>query len=267
MRVAVVQHDPAWEDAAATVAALDPVVADAVTGDVDLVVLPETFATGFSMATARTAEPEDGPTVTWMRQQAVRHGVWVLGSVLERRADDPRPRNCCHVVDPSGATVVRYDKQRRFAYAGEDEHVAPAALPRDGRLPTVDVAGCRVTPLVCYDLRFADLPWAVADRTDCYVVIASWPAARREHWRTLLRARAIENQAWVLGANRVGEDGNGMAHAGDSVVVDPLGRVHAEAAHTPTVLHATVEPDEVDRVRTMLPFMQDRRGAWPTGPA
>ena len=216
------------------------------------------FATGFSMATDRTGEPEDGPTVTWMRERAAATGAWLLGSVAERRQDDPRPRNCCHVVSPDGVTVARYDKVHRFAYAGEDEHVAPAQLPGDDGLVTVEVAGCRVTPIICYDLRFADLIWDLAPDTDCYVVIASWPAARREHWRTLLRARAIENQAWVVGANRVGDDGNGSAHAGDSVVLDPLGRPHAEAALTPTVLHADVDPAEVARVRSTLPFLRDR---------
>ena len=258
MRVAVVQHDPVWEDAAATRTALTPVVESAAAGGVDLVVLPEMFATGFSMATHRIGEPEDGPTVTWMRERARATGAWVMGSLAERRPDDERPRNCCHVVDPSGSTVARYDKVKRFAYAGEDEHVAPSQLPGDGGTVTVEIAGCRVTPLICYDLRFADLPWRAALDTDCFVYVASWPASRREHWRTLLRARAVENQAWVVGANRVGHDGNGYPHVGDSVVLDPLGTVHVEAAHQPTVLHADVDPDEVERVRAKLPFLRDR---------
>lgn len=259
MRVAVVQHDPVWEDAAATRAALDPVVAAAVAGGARLVVLPEMFAVGFSMRTDVTAEPEDGPTATWLRDTARTHGVWLLGTLPERRPDDERPRNSCHVVDPDGTLVARYDKVHRFGYAGEDEHVAPQQLPPGGGTVTVDVEGLRVTPIICYDLRFADLTWAAAQDTDCYVVPASWPAPRREHWRTLLRARAVENQAWVVGANRVGADGNGLEHAGDSVVVDPLGRVHAEAAHAPTTLHADVDPATVAEVRGQLPFLRDRR--------
>lgn len=254
LQVGVVQHDPVWEDAAATRAALTPVVARAAAAGSRLVVLPELFATGFSMGVERTAEPVDGPTVTWMREQARAHDAWLLGSVTERRDDDPRPRNCCHVVDPSGTSVAVYDKVHPFTYAGETEHFAAGT----GTV-TVEVDGVRVTPLICYDLRFADLSWQLAERTDAYVYIASWPASRREHWRTLLRARAIENQAWVVAANRVGVDGNGLPHAGDSVVVDPLGHVHAEAAQRSTVLLAEIDAATVAQVRDDLPFLQDRR--------
>jgi predicted amidohydrolase len=258
VRVAVVQHEPVWEDAAATCAALEPVIATAAAGGADLVVLPEMFAVGFSMDTDRTGEPEDGLTVSWMRAQASAHGVWLLGTVPERRADDPRPRNCCHVIDRAGTTVARYDKIYRFTHAGEHEHIAPQQLPAEGELVTVEIEGVRVTPIICYDLRFADLTWQAAERTDCYVVPASWPAPRREHWRTLLRARAIENQAWVVAANRVGHD-DGLDYAGDSAVIDPLGQVHAEAAHRPTVLFAEVDPAAVRDTRAQLRFLPDRR--------
>lgn len=258
MRVAVVQHEPVWEDAAATCAALTGVVAAAAGAGARLVVLPEMFAVGFSMRTEVTAEPEDGPTVTWMREQAAAHGVWLLGTVPERRVDDDRPRNCCHVVDPTGATIARYDKIHRFTHAGEDVHVAAQALPEDDDLVTVDIEGVRVTPIICYDLRFADLTWGAAERTDLFVVPASWPSPRREHWRTLLRARAIENQAWVIGANRVGSD-DGHDYAGDSAIIDPMGLVHAEAAHTPTTLFGEVDAGTVAATRDRFRFLPDRR--------
>ena len=258
MRVAVVQHEPVWEDAAATCEQLHGTVARAAQAGADLVVLPEMFAVGFSMNTEKTGEPEDGPTGEWMRDTAAGLGVWLLGTVPERRDDDPRPRNCCHVVSPQGQSVARYDKVHRFTYAGEDEHVAPQQLPAEGELVTVEIEGVRVTPIICYDLRFADLTWNAAERTDCFVVPASWPAPRREHWRTLLRARAIENQAWVVAANRVGSD-DGLDYAGDSVVVDPMGKVHAEAAHRPTILFAEVDADTVAETRDAFRFMRDRR--------
>lgn len=258
MRVAVVQHEPVWEDATATCTKLEPTVAAAAAGGADMVVLPEMFAVGFSMQTDKTGEPEDGPTVTWMREQAAHHDVWVLGTLPERRDDDPRPRNCCHVVSPDGETVARYDKIHRFTYAGEDEHVAAQQLPAERELVTVEIEGVRVTPIICYDLRFADLPWQAAERTDCYVVPASWPAPRREHWRTLLRARAIENQAWVVAANRVGRD-DGLDYAGDSTVVDPMGRAHAEAAHRPTTLFGEVDAETVAQIRDDYRFLPDRR--------
>jgi predicted amidohydrolase len=254
MRVAAVQHDPVWEDAATTRAALTPTVAQAAAAGARVVVLPEMFATGFSMGVERTAEPVDGPTVTWLRERAVANDVWLLGSVVERRDDDPRPRNACHVVDPSGRSVAVYDKVHPFTHAGEDQHFAPGTAT-----VTVDVEGVRISPIVCYDLRFADLTWGLADATDCYVVVACWPSTRREHWRTLLRARAIENQAWVVAANRVGTDGNGLDHVGDSAIIDPLGRTIAEASTTPTIVLGEVDPAVVADVRTSLRFLPDRR--------
>ena len=123
---------------------------------------------------------------------------------------------------------------------------------------TVAIDGLRVSLFVCYDLRFADDFWALAADTDLYVVPANWPAARRHHWRSLLVARAIENQAYVVGANRVGRGGT-IDYAGDSCIVDPLGVVLAQAAEVETVLVADVDPEIVAKTRAELPFMADRR--------
>jgi predicted amidohydrolase len=111
---------------------------------------------------------------------------------------------------------------------------------------------------VCYDLRFADEMWALAHDTDCYVLVANWPESRRHHWRTLLVARAIENQAYVVGVNRVGE-GDGIAYVGDSRIVDPSGEILASAARTEALVVADVDPAEVARVRERFPFLADRR--------
>jgi predicted amidohydrolase len=125
----------------------------------------------------------------------------------------------------------------------------------------VAVRDVRVSPFVCYDLRFADEFWAVAPRTDCYLVVANWPASRRHHWRSLLVARAIENQAYVVGVNRVGVDGNGLAYAGDSMIVDPLGEVLASASEIETIVMADIDPAVVADVRARFPFLADRRSA------
>jgi len=140
-----------------------------------------------------------------------------------------------------------------FSFAGEHERYEAG----DSYL-TVDVDGLRVTLFVCYDLRFADEFWACARDTDLYVVPANWPEPRREHWRTLLRARAIENQAYVVGVNRVGAVKN-LVHVGDSVILDPLGRVLAEAGPDETVLSAEVDAATVAAVRREFPFLVDRR--------
>lgn len=122
----------------------------------------------------------------------------------------------------------------------------------------MDVAGVRVTPFVCYDLRFADVAWAEAATTDCYVYVASWPAARRAHWQALLAARAIENQAYVAGVNRVGDSGE-VAHAGDSCIVDPLGQVLVAAAQVEILLVADVDSATVAATRKRFPLLPDSR--------
>jgi predicted amidohydrolase len=248
VRVSAVQHDICWEDREGTLARLAPVVAST---DADLVVLAEMFAVGFTMS-PHVAEPPDGPTTQWLVEQAAATGSWIGGSVPVVLAGADRPSNVFTLASPAGA-VHRYAKRHPFSYAYEHEHYAPG---RD-RL-TVDVEGTRVSPFVCYDLRFADAMWPIADRTDVYLVVASWPHTRREHWRTLLRARAIENQAYVVGVNRVGS-GGGLDYVGDSCIVDPMGEVLASAANIETVLSAEVDPALVAKVRADLPFMADRR--------
>jgi omega-amidase len=149
--------------------------------------------------------------------------------------------------------VDHYDKIHPFTFAGEHEHYAAG-----DRFLTVDVEGTRCSFFVCYDLRFADEFWSLAGVTDCFVVPANWPEARRAHWQALLTARAIENQAYVVGVNRVGE-GGGLRYAGDSRIVDPLGEVLASGAGTEALLVAEVDPRVVADVRARFPFLQDRR--------
>jgi predicted amidohydrolase len=153
---------------------------------------------------------------------------------------------------PDG-TVHRYRKIHPFSYGGEHEVYDAGA-----EHVVVDVDGLRVALFVCYDLRFADEFWALAHDTDCYLVVANWPESRREHWRALLVARAIENQAYVVGANRVG-NGGGLDYVGDSRIVDPLGEVLAEATGGEAVLIADVDPARVIEVRKKFPFLADRR--------
>lgn len=251
MRVAVVQHDIVWEDAAATRARLVPQIAVAAATGARLVVLAEMFATGFSMRTERTGEPADGPTTAFLVEQAARHGAWVCGSLVERPTAGGLPTNTLVAAGPAGE-LHRYRKVHPFSHAGEHEHFAAGTEP-----VIVDVEGVRCSLSVCYDLRFADGYWAAAPDTDCYVVVANWPAARRHHWTTLLRARAIENQAYVVAANRVGE-GGGLTYAGDSRIVDPMGEELAAAAGGETVLSAEVDPAVVAVTRARFPFLRDR---------
>jgi predicted amidohydrolase len=251
--VAAIQHDIAWEDRDANFAHLDGLIDDAARQRAQLVVLSEMFSTGFSMHTERVAEPFDGPSARFLVEQATGRNLWICGSAPEVQPGDELPSNTLILAAPDG-TVARYHKIHPFSYGGEHEKYAAG----DQRV-TVEVEGVRCSLFVCYDLRFADEFWAVAPDTDCYVVVANWPAARRDHWRTLLRARAIENQAFVVGANRIGH-GGGLDYVGDSAIVLPFGRtLEASDAVGEEILLHDVTAAEVADVRAAYPFLTDRR--------
>jgi predicted amidohydrolase len=254
MKVAAIQHDIAWEQPADNHARLAGRIASAAADGAGLVVLAEMFPTGFSMATERVAQPVDGPSTQFLVEQARATGAWVCGSIpTQGDALDPRATNRFVLAGPQGERH-HYDKLHPFTFAGEHERYRPGDATR-----TVEVNGVRVTPFVCYDLRFADDFWAEAAGTDLYVVVANWPAARRAHWQTLLRARAIENQAYVLGVNRVGT-GDGIDYAGDSAIVDPFGVELAVAdAGAEQIISAEIDPARVAEVRATYPFLRDRR--------
>lgn len=257
MRVAGLQYDIVWEDRAANFGRLDSWIARAAGAGARLLALPEMFAVGFSMATERIAEPWDGPTVEFLRRQAARHGLWLAGSLPElprgaTSAADFKPANTLVVAGPGGE-LHRYAKIHPFSHAGEDLHYQAGE-----RHVTLEIEGLRLTLFVCYDLRFADEFWDCAEGTDAYLVVANWPETRRHHWQSLLVARAIENQAWVVGINRVGQGGS-LRYAGDSRIVDPRGEVVAEAARQEALLVADLDPQAVADVRRELPFLRDRR--------
>jgi predicted amidohydrolase len=251
MIVAGIQHDIVWEDPRANFARLAPMIATAAHGGARLIVCTEMFSSGFSMHTERIAEPADGPSTQFLVDQARANGAWVCASIPVQ-AGAPRPYNQLTLAAPDGA-LHTYAKIHPFTYGREHEHYSAGES-----FLTVDIEGVRASFFVCYDLRFADEFWALAPGTDCYVVPANWPAARRTHWQALLTARAIENQAYVVGVNRVG-DGGKLSYAGDSMIVDPLGEVLASAARTESIISAEITPERVKEVRTEFPFLQDRR--------
>ena len=216
-----------------------------------LAVLTEMFSTGFVVDNDRIGEPVGGPSSSFLSALATELGVWVCGSCPERAGDDPRPYNSFVVASPDGSQH-RYSKIHPFTYGGEDRHFRAG----DSHV-TIDIEGVRTSLFVCYDLRFADEFWGLAPRTDLYLVPANWPQSRREHWMSLLRARAIENQAWVVGVNRVGSGGN-LDYVGDSRIIDPLGN-ETVAGDGQCIIYADVTAESVAQTRAKFPFLQDRR--------
>jgi predicted amidohydrolase len=250
VRVALAQMDLAWEDVLENHRRAARLLEQAAAGRARLALLPEMFSTGFSLDSRRIAQPPGGPSESFLRDQAARLGLWILASVPE--SGEPSPRNMALLVSPDGS-VVRYAKIHPFSYAGEDR-----VYTAGDRVVTAEIDGVRVTPFVCYDLRFPEPFRTAAADTDLFAVVANWPDQRREHWRALLRARAIENQAYVVGVNRAG-DGNGLHYAGDSAAIAPLGETIVEADEREQVLFCDVDPDVVMKLRTRFPALEDRR--------
>lgn len=246
LRIALVQTAPLWHDAAGNRRLFDQAIRS-ISEPVDLVVLPEMFSTGFTMSSRAMAETMDGATVSWLREQAARHGVTIAGSIV---VDDGSTFNRLVWMPPHGRESV-YDKRHLFRMAGEHEHYAAG-----NKRVVVTIGPWRVCLCVCYDLRF---PVWLRSRNDYDVLlcVANWPAARQSAWATLLRARAVENQCYAVGVNRVGTDGNGVEYRGGSTVCDWNGAALLEENDTPGALSVSLDLDALNAYRQRFPAWQD----------
>ena len=249
LRVSLVQQPLAWQDAAANRARFEALL-QPLAGRTDLVVLPETFTTGFSMEVERIAEPAAGPTTQWLTHLAARLDAAITGSVIT--LDDGRYYNRLLWASPTGE-VRHYDKRHLFRMGREHQHFTA------GRAAwSVAWRGFKVCPLVCYDLRFPVYSRRRSELDyDLLLYVANWPAPRADAWRQLLRARAIENQAYVVGVNRVGDDGHGVAYSGDSAAIDFLGRTLAECGAAPALVGVELQQPPLAAFRERFPAHLD----------
>lgn len=249
MRLTIVQTDLHWENPAANRAMLADRLRP-LTGQTDLVVLPEMFTTGFSMNAKSLAEDMAGPTVQWLREQAALLGAVVVASFICR--DKELFYNRLLAVRPDGQYTA-YDKRHLFGLAGE-HHTYTAGTERI----VFEWQGWRIRPLVCYDLRFP--VWSRQDQAapyDLLLYVANWPARRGHHWRSLLPARAIENQCYVAGVNLVGTDGNGHTYQGDSGIWDFSGQALCRISGQSGLFTAALSLEDLRTYRTQLPFLED----------
>jgi predicted amidohydrolase len=249
LSVALIQEDLYWQDPQANRNLFQTYFEEL--ADVDLVVLPEMFTTGFTMAAAEHAETMDGASVAWMKKQTRRYGFALTGSVIIE--DQGRYFNRMVLVQ-AGVVVNTYDKRHLFRMAGEHHSFCPGQTR-----VVVPVAGWRVALQVCYDLRF---PVFSRNRNDYDLVlyVANWPAARRRAWQALLPARAIENLSYCVGVNRVGYDGVGVAYSGDSVIVDYRGDLMASAGEHAGIARAQLSAAGLAAFRDKFPAHLDGDG-------
>jgi predicted amidohydrolase len=248
--VAGLQLDIAWEDPTENFLRAERLTSRAAGAGARLLVLPEMFATGFSMRAEEMAK--HAPAIRdFLQETATRLGVWILGGYSEPGV--ARPTNACSLIAPDGRELLHYRKIHPFTLAHEPEHYEAGES-----LETAEVEGVRVTPMICYDLRFPELFRAAAATTDLFVVPANWPERRSYAWRTLLAARAIDCQSWVLGVNRVGV-AEGYPHRGDTSLLDPWGEVVATLPDEPGIVVGEVDAKSVRTAREHFSFLADRR--------
>jgi predicted amidohydrolase len=247
------QLDIVWHDKEANYARLRSLVDAAQPPPGSLVVAPEMFATGFSMQVADIAETSSGATLAFLAQAAVRWRSHVLAGVITRQADG-LGRNEAVLIDPAGREAARYAKRHPFSLCGETTHFAA------GEEIVVHAVGpFMLAPTICYDLRFPETyRRAALAGANLIAVIANWPEVRISHWRALLVARAIENQAYVVGVNRSGSDPT-LHYTGQSLIVDPWGRLLADAGDGERVIQADLAIEPLEEYRRHLPALADMR--------
>lgn len=249
LTLTIIQSNLHWENKKANLQMLAQKI-ESIKEKTEVVILPEMFSTGFSMRPEILAEKMNGETVEWMKQIAASKKIILTGSVIIE--EEEKYYNRLIWMLPNGECGV-YDKRHLFAYADEHKHFSPG-----NRRLIASVKGWKINLLVCYDLRFP--VWArqqVESKYDVLIYVANWPEKRIDAWKTLLPARAIENQCYVVGVNRVGNDGNNIQYNGNSIIIDPLGEILYQKEDEEDVFTYTLQKDKLDEVRNNFPFWKD----------
>lgn len=256
--ITTIQADLKWEDKQANLLMFEDHLRNLET-KTEVVVLPEMFSTGFSMRPEALAETMEGETVQWMKEMSAKYRVALTGSFIAK--DEDKFFNRMIWVLPNGQ-ITYYDKRHLFGYAGENQHYSAGE-----KRVIVSVKGWRILLQVCYDLRFpvwARQQLSVQEETgelqpeyDVLLYVANWPERRSHAWKTLLCARAIENQCYVVGLNRVGKDNNDIYHSGNSMVIDPLGEIMYHMADEEDVNTILLQKEPLEAARTKYPFWKD----------
>ena len=248
INVTIIQSSLAWEDKQKNLSVFSALIGS-VKENTDLIVLPEMFTTGFSMRTSDFAEPMNGESVSWMKEQAEGKNCVITGSIIIKENDHFYNRLVW--ASPDGS-VRYYDKRHLFSIANENKHYS-----KGYEKLIADLNGWKAFPMICYDLRFP--VWSrYRNDYDILIYVANWPEVRRDAWKILLQARAVENLAYVIGVNRIGSDKSGQKFAGDSAVFSPLGvQILKTQEYSESVETITLSEIELNQVRKKFPFYSD----------
>ena len=247
LRITTVQSELTWENISANLLRFEAKLVD-LKGNTDLIILPEMFTTGFSMKPDKLAETMFGQTMSWLTEQAKKLNAVITGSFIAQ--ENGQYFNRLIWMRPDG-TFSKYDKRHLFTLAKEHEHYAAG---KDRLI--VELNGWKICPLICYDLRFP--VWARNNvNYDLLFYVANWPITRSHHWKSLLTARAIENQTYTIGVNRVGKDGSGYIYSGDSSILDYSGNILHQISNREDIFTMTLSLDEQKAFRTRLNFLPD----------
>lgn len=248
LTISIIQSDLVWENIAANLAEFDRKI-DAIQEETHLVVLPEMFTTGFSMNPHKLAQDMNDSAVRWLRQKSAQKHADIVGSIIIK--DNGLFFNRLLWAKPDGR-LVTYDKRHLFRMLGEEKIYSAGA-----KTLTVELHGWKVRPFICYDLRFPAWTRNISNSFDLSIFIANWPEKRSMHWKTLLLARAIENQCYVVGVNRVGTDGNGLTYSGDSAIIDPAGNILFQKAQAVCTHTLEISYSELQAYRKSFPAWMD----------
>ncbi len=248
LKVTLIQSELVWEDIDSNLAGFDSKITG-IEEDTHLIVLPEMFSTGFTMNAAALAQDMKGSAVKWLKEKSVEKHVDMVGSII---ADDGgKFFNRLLWAKPNGE-IFTYDKKHLFRMAGEEKIYSAGS-----KNITVELNGWRIRPFICYDLRFPVWTRNIENQFDAAIFIANWPERRSAHWKALLRARAIENQCFVIGVNRIGIDGNGLSYSGDSSIIDPWGNIIFQKSRQTCTHTAELSYDVLKTSREDFPVWMD----------
>lgn len=250
MRLALIQMDIAWQNKDRNHQRVISFIRQASGHDCELIVFPEMFTTGFSMDISKIDDGSE--TDSLLSGAAEKYGLYIIAGFTVK--ENNIARNIARVYDPGGRCIAEYTKIHPFSYLGEDKYFIAG-----NETVIFEIYGIPSSVFICYDLRFPEIFRKVAKDIHLIFVIANWPSSRIEHWKTLLQARAIENQCFVIGVNRTGRDGNGIHYPGCSCVYDPSGNILLTGDNGEEFLTVEIEPSEVQKVRREFPFLRDMK--------